>query len=167
VHGKKSRVLVHIGSVDAPVTIAEINAAIAECVSLKQAELHVLGWEWEMGLYDLMVDEAKKQGVKLLLLQIPREVMEQQAADKGDVQFRACVPGRDDQEAPEVDGNRGPQGVRDPNTELIRRSTPEGEVSDYIGLLAVDWDHELLEVHGCRQLPGLLDRHVRYASSKN
>ena len=52
-----------------------------------QSELHVLGWEWEMGLYDLMVEAAKKSGVKLLLLQIPREVMEQQAAAKGDVRF--------------------------------------------------------------------------------
>jgi len=40
-----------------------------------------------MGLYDLMVEAAKKKGVKLLLLQIPREVMEQQAAAKGDVRF--------------------------------------------------------------------------------
>ena len=40
-----------------------------------------------MGLYDLMVDAAKKKGVKLLLLIIPREVMEQQAAAKGDVRF--------------------------------------------------------------------------------
>src|SRR5437762_14159584 len=31
--------------------------------------------------------EAKKQGVKLLFLQIPREVMEQQAVDKGDIEF--------------------------------------------------------------------------------
>ena len=68
-------------------TIDEINAAVAECVQLRQAELHVLGWEWEMGLYDLMVAEAKRQGVKLLLLHIPREVMEQQAVDKGDIQF--------------------------------------------------------------------------------
>ena len=49
--------------------------------------LHILGWEWEMGLYDLMMPEAKKRGVKLFLLQIPREVMEQQAVDKGDIQF--------------------------------------------------------------------------------
>src|SRR3954454_18496685 len=34
-----------------------------------------------------MVEAAKKKGVKLLLLQIPREVMEQQAAAKGDVRF--------------------------------------------------------------------------------
>jgi len=86
-HGKKGKAMVHIGAVDAPVTIDEINAAVAECVQVRQTELHVLGWEWEMGLYDLMVAEAKKQGVKLLLLQIPREVMEQQAVDKGDIQF--------------------------------------------------------------------------------
>jgi hypothetical protein len=79
--------MVHIGAVGAPVTIDEINAAVAECVQVRQAELHVLGWEWEMGLYDLMVAEAKRQGVKLLLLQIPCGVMEQQAVDKGDIQF--------------------------------------------------------------------------------
>lgn len=78
VHGKKGRALVHIGAVDAPVTISEIDAAVDECAKLKQGELHVLGWEWEMGLQNLIVAEAKKRGVKLLLLQIPREVMEQQ-----------------------------------------------------------------------------------------
>jgi hypothetical protein len=86
-HGKNGKAMVHIGAVGAPVTIDEINAAVAECVQVRQAELHVLGWEWEMGLYDLMVAEAKRQGVKLLLLQIPCGVMEQQAVDKGDIQF--------------------------------------------------------------------------------
>ncbi|GAG08391.1 unnamed protein product, partial [marine sediment metagenome] len=79
-HGKKGRALVHIGAVDAPVTIDEISKAIDECVHLKQPELHVLGWEWEMGLAGpnneyrkggLMQDEARKKGVKLLLMQIP------------------------------------------------------------------------------------------------
>jgi hypothetical protein len=63
IHGKKGRALVHIASVDAPVTIDEISAAVDECVTLKQVELHVLGWEWEMGLYDLMVEEARKKGI--------------------------------------------------------------------------------------------------------
>ena len=40
-----------------------------------------------MGLQNLVVQEAKNKGVKLLLLQIPREVMEQQATDKGDIRF--------------------------------------------------------------------------------
>ena len=34
-HGKKGKAMVHIGAVDAPVTIDEINAAIAECVQVK------------------------------------------------------------------------------------------------------------------------------------
>ena len=86
-HGKKGRAIIHIGAVDAPVTIGEIESAVEECLKLKQKELHVLGWEWEMGLQNLVVQEAKNKGIKLLLLQIPREVMEQQAADKGDVRF--------------------------------------------------------------------------------
>jgi len=86
-HGKKGKAVVHIGAVDAPVTIDEINGCIEECLAVKQTELHVLGWEWEMGLANLMVEEAKHRGVKLLLLNIPREVMEQQAVDKGDIRF--------------------------------------------------------------------------------
>lgn len=34
-----------------------------------------------------IVQEAKHRGIKLLLLSIPREVMEQQAVDKGDIRF--------------------------------------------------------------------------------
>lgn len=85
-HGRKDKAMVHIGSVDAPVTIAEIDAAVDETVEVKQDELHV-GWEWEMGANDLTVGMAKKKGVKLLLLQIPREVMQPAAAAKGDVRF--------------------------------------------------------------------------------
>lgn len=33
-HGKKGKALVHIGAVDAPVTIAEIDAAVVECAKL-------------------------------------------------------------------------------------------------------------------------------------
>ena len=86
-HGKKGKALVHIGAVDAPVTINQVNQAVGECVQIKQQSLHVLGWEWEMGLNDLVIGAAKSKGVKLSLFNIPREVMEQQATDKGDVRF--------------------------------------------------------------------------------
>ena len=49
-HGRKNRAMVHVGAVDAPVTIVEIDQAVNECRRLRQSELHVLGWEWEMGL---------------------------------------------------------------------------------------------------------------------
>jgi len=145
VHGKKGRALVHIGSVDAPVTIAEINAALTECVSLKQGELHVLGWEWEMGLYDLMVDEAKKQGVKLLLLQIPREVMEQQATDKGDVQFFELAYLDVTIKKPrKLTATVELKEFVIPNTELIPEDVrlKVRKWSDYIDYWAVDWDFQ-------------------------
>lgn len=87
IHGRKGSAFVHLGAVDSPVTIDEIVACVDEGVALKAKEVHVLGWEWEMGLHDPITDEAKKRGVKLVLRQIPREVMEAQAVDKGDVEF--------------------------------------------------------------------------------
>jgi len=142
-HGKRGKAMIHIGSVDAPVTIAEIDAAVDECAKLKQVELHVLGWEWEMGLYDLMVEAAKKKGVKLLLLQIPREVMEQQAADKGDVHFFELAYLEAEIKKLKKLGTQ--VFLKDfviPNTDLIPDEV-RGKVkkwSDYIDYWAVDWD---------------------------
>ncbi len=144
-HGKKGKALVHIGAVDAPVTIDEIDTAIAECVQCRQTELHVLGWEWEMGLYDLMIPEAKKRGVKLLLLQIPREVMEQQAVDKGDIQFfELAYLEVDIQTAWELTATVALKDFVIPNTELIPEEVRSKvkKWSDYIDYWAVDWDFQ-------------------------
>lgn len=151
-HGKKGKATIHIGAVDAPVTIAEIDAAVEECAKLKQGELHVLGWEWEMGLAgpnnDLhragpVQDLAKKKGVKLLLLQIPREVMEQQAATKGDVRFFELAYLEAEIKQPKK--LRAQVALKDfviPNTELIPEETRSRvkKWSDYIDYWAVDWD---------------------------
>jgi DNA modification methylase len=144
-HGKKGKAMVHIGAVDAPVTIAEIDAAVDECAKLKQGELHVLGWEWEMGLYDLMVEAAKKKGVKLLLLQIPREVMEQQAAAKGDVRFFELAYLEAEIKQPKK--LTALVALKDfviPNTELIPEDVRSKvkKWSDYIDYWAVDWDFQ-------------------------
>ena len=145
IHGKKSKALVHIGAVDAPVTITEIDAAVDECAKLKQGELHVLGWEWEMGLYDLMVDAAKKRGVKLLLLQIPREVMEVQTAAKGDVRFFELAYLEAEIKHPKkLTAQVAMKDFVIPNTELIPEEvrTKVKKWSDYIDYWAVDWDFQ-------------------------
>jgi adenine-specific DNA-methyltransferase len=87
IHGKRSGAVVHVGAVDAPVTISEVIEALDECVATGQHELHVLGWEWEMGLNDLVDQLAQERRVRLKLLAIPREVMEAQAVEKGDIRF--------------------------------------------------------------------------------
>jgi adenine-specific DNA-methyltransferase len=144
-NGKKGKSMIHIGAVDAPVTISEIDAAVDECAKLKQTTLHILGWEWEMGLYDLMVEAAKKKGVKLLLLQIPREVMEQQAAAKGDVHFFELAYLEAEINQPKkLTAKVTLKDFVIPNTELIPdevRSKVK-KWSDYIDYWSVDWDFQ-------------------------
>jgi hypothetical protein len=151
-HGKKGSALVHVGAVDAPVTVDEIGGALEECAALRQSELHVLGWEWEMGLAGpnndyhhggLMQEEAKKRGIKLLLLQIPREVMEQEAVDRGDVKFFELA--YLDAEVERLSGLRAKVSLEDfviPNTDLIPEEVRDrvNKWSDYIDYWAVDWD---------------------------
>lgn len=153
-HGKKSRAMVHIGAVDAPVTISEIDAAVDECAKLKQNELHVLGWEWEMGLAgpnnDVrrpgpVQDLAKKKGIKLILLHIPREVMEQQAAAKGDVRFFELAHLEAEIKQPKKLAAQ--VTLKDfviPNTELIPDEVRDKvkKWSDYIDYWAVDWNFQ-------------------------
>jgi len=153
-HGKKGKAMVHLGAVDAPVTIAEIDAAVDECAKLKQSELHVLGWEWEMGLTgpnegqgkgSLMHEAARKKGVNLMLLIIPREVMEQQAAAKGEVRFFELAYLEAEIKHPKkLTAQVALKDFVIPNTELIPddvRSKVK-KWSDFIDYWAVDWDFQ-------------------------
>lgn len=142
-HGKKGNAMIHIGAIDAPVTIDEINSAINECITVQQKELHILGWEWEMGLYDLVTDAAKGRGIKLLLLTIPREVMEQQAVERGDIKFFELAYLEVDSE--HLGNRKIAVKLKDfviPNTELIPEEVRDSvkNWSDYIDYWAVDWD---------------------------
>jgi len=143
IHGKKSNALVHIGAVDSPITIDEINQCIHECLALKQMNLHVLGWEWEMGMNDIIIKEAKTQGVNLVLLNIPREVMEREAVDKGDVKFFELAH-------VEVETISKPDKKMQIELKDFAMSNMDlipGEIrdkikkwSDYIDYWAIDWD---------------------------
>ena len=144
-HGKKGGAVVHVGAVDAPVTIGEIESAVDECAKLKQKELHVLGWEWEMGLRNLMVQEAKREGIKLMLLQIPREVMEQQAVDKGDIRFFELAHLSATITKPnKLTAQITLEDFVIPNSELIPDDVRSKVTtwSDYIDYWAVDWDFQ-------------------------
>jgi len=144
-HGKKGKTMVHIGAVDAPVTIDEVNAAIEECLAVNQSELHVLGWEWEMGMSPYIVQEAKRRGIKLLLLTIPREVMEQQAVDKGDIRFFELAHLEVDIKKDE--GRKVTVELTDfafPYADLIPEDVREKitKWSDYVDYWAIDWDFQ-------------------------
>ena len=142
-HGKKNNVLVHVGAVDAAITTAHINAAVDECATLKQRELHVLGWDWNTERCDLMIEAARQKGIKLLLLRIPQEVMEPQAVVKGDVRFcpLAYLEAEIEQSDP-LTARVVLKGFVISNPESIPeevRSKVE-KWSDYIDYWDIDWD---------------------------
>jgi DNA modification methylase len=142
-HGKKGNSFVRVGSVDAPVTLSEILEALEECKKNNIKKLDVLGWEWEMGLHDLVKEEAEKYGVKLVTLQIPREVMDisQEEAKKHDIQFFELAYLEVE---PKVDGRRVTITLKDfiiPNPELLPEEVKDKvkSWSDFIDYWAVDW----------------------------
>lgn len=142
-HGKKARTFVHVGAVDAPVTLSAIREALSECKEKNIKSLDVLGWDWEMGLHDLVKEEAERYGVKLVTLQIPREVMELNLADmkKHDVQFFELAYLEVE---PKVTGRDVTVTLTDfiiPNPELLPEEVRAGvkNWSDFIDYWAVDW----------------------------
>jgi DNA modification methylase len=89
-HGRKGEVAVYIGAVDRPITSKQIKLALAECPSYQCSQLHILGWDWDTCLNQQAryIKQSKiHDPVRICLVQIPREVMDAQAAETGDVYF--------------------------------------------------------------------------------
>ena len=86
-HGKKAGRLVAVGPVNLPVTRQFVEEIIAECGEKHITRADVLGFEFEMGLFPNMQDEARDLGIDLVAKHIPREVFDTRAVDKGEVVF--------------------------------------------------------------------------------
>jgi DNA modification methylase len=86
-HGQKAGRVVHIGATDAPVTVDEAEEVMDEMADNGIEACDVLGWEWEMGLHDTIPERARRRGLGMRLLQIPREVMERRLTETGAVRF--------------------------------------------------------------------------------
>lgn len=141
IHGRKGPALIHVGSVDAPVTIDEVTSSVNETISAKQSELHVLGWEWEMGIHDLVETDARAKGVKVYLRQIPNEVMDPQVSKEG-VRFfdLAYVQAKAAAKKTSVQVELEDFGI--PSSELIRDEVRKKirHWSDLVDYWAIDFD---------------------------
>jgi DNA modification methylase len=90
IHGKKGHRLVHIGGADSFVTEREIRDAARECLNVNAKGIDILGWDFEMGLHDLIDGIEREYGVDIHLTQIPLEVLEMKAHERSrldDVKF--------------------------------------------------------------------------------
>ena len=141
-HGQRAGRMIHVGAADAPVTLDEIREAIEECRKIKQEKLDILGWEWEMGLHDVIEAESKRTGTNLRLLQIPREAMDKRAVDAGDVQFYELAYLQIETETKGKEARLKLKNFVIPNPELITDEVRKKikRWSDYIDYWAVDFE---------------------------
>ena len=79
--------MIHVGATDAPVTIDELEEVMDEMADNGIESCDVLGWEWEMGLHDTISETARRRGLDLRPLQIPREIIEPGIRDADAVRF--------------------------------------------------------------------------------
>jgi len=162
-HGRKAGRMVHVGGVDAPVTLSEINDALDECAANRFRGLDVLGWEWEMGLHDLVTVEGRKRGVDLRLLTIPREVMDPRAVEAGDIEFYELAYLDVTLERRGSEAQVVLKNFIIPNEDLVPDEVREKikRWSDYVDFWGVDWDfqgdtfHNQWQSYRTRQHPAL------------
>lgn len=70
-HGRKSGRVVHVGPLNAPVTMEEVEKVVLECRANNFYKADIFGWEWSYDVNELAKELAKKNGVDLRLVQIP------------------------------------------------------------------------------------------------
>ena len=85
--GKKLNRLVAVGPVNLPVTRLFVEEVISECRQKDITKVDILGFEFEMGLFPAVQEEAKAKGIDLALKCIPREVFDKRAVEKNQVVF--------------------------------------------------------------------------------
>ena len=86
-HGKKASRMVAVGPVNLPVTRLFVEEVILEARSKRITKVDILGFEFEMGLFPNVLDEARAKGIDIAPKHIPREVFDKRAVEKNQVVF--------------------------------------------------------------------------------
>jgi adenine-specific DNA-methyltransferase len=86
-HGKKAGRLVSVGPVNLPVTRLYVEEVIAECRQKRITRVDILGFEFEMGLFPNVLQDASAKGIDIAPKYIPRDVFDKRAVAKNQVAF--------------------------------------------------------------------------------
>ena len=86
-HGKKAGRLVAVGPVNLPVTRLFVEEVILECRQKHITRVDILGFEFEMGLFPNILDDARSKGIDIAPKYIPAEVFDKRAVEKNQVVF--------------------------------------------------------------------------------
>jgi DNA modification methylase len=85
--GKKAGRLVAVGPVNMPVSRLFVEEIILECRQKHVTRVDILGFEFEMGLFPNVLDEARIKGIDISPKCIPAEVFDKRAVEKNQVVF--------------------------------------------------------------------------------
>ena len=94
-HGVKQGHMVHVGGVDAPISVQDVAQAVAEFKRSRgtgenaptQNRIDILGWDFAFELNEVSKQQAAAAGVEVKFVRIPREVLEKKAVEQGDIKF--------------------------------------------------------------------------------
>lgn len=86
-HAKKAGRMVAVGPINLPVTRKFIEEIIKECLEKHITKVDILAFEFEMGLFPNIQEEARGRGIDLALKYIPRDVFDKRAIEKNQVVF--------------------------------------------------------------------------------
>jgi site-specific DNA-methyltransferase (adenine-specific)/adenine-specific DNA-methyltransferase len=86
-HGARNGRLVVIGPINLPVGRLFVEEVITECRKRGASRVDILAFEFEMGLFPAVLEEARSKGIELIPKYIPAEVFDKRAVDKGQVVF--------------------------------------------------------------------------------
>jgi adenine-specific DNA-methyltransferase len=94
-HGAKAGRMIHVGAVDAPVSVGDVTQIAAEFKRAigtgkdapKTNGVDVLGWDFAFELNEVARQQAAAANIQMRFLRIPRDVMDKRAVDQGDIKF--------------------------------------------------------------------------------
>ncbi|HQR06474.1 MAG TPA: site-specific DNA-methyltransferase [Gemmatales bacterium] len=86
-HGKKAGRMVIVGPVNLPVTRLFVEEVILESRQKHITKVDLLGFEFEMGLFPNVLEEAKSKGIDIQPKYIPADVFDKRAVEKNQVVF--------------------------------------------------------------------------------
>ena len=86
-HAKRNARLVSIGPINLPVSRLFVDKVIKEAIEKSVTKIDILAFEFEMGLFPTVQDEARNRGVDLALKYIPRDVFDKRAIEKDQIVF--------------------------------------------------------------------------------
>jgi len=169
-HGIKQGRLVHVGTVDAPVTVGDVKQIAAEFARAigtgKDAPttkaVDVLGWDFAFELNEVARQMAERAGIDVRFWRIPREVLDKRAVEQGDVRFFELAA-----LAVEVESHGRKITVSLKDFVIPTDDVPEDvqstitDWSQWIDYWAVDWDnkgdafHNEWQTYRTRKTPSL------------